>query len=649
MKTGVYLCQCGGIISELIDAGKLGGRLLAEGRAGYVKTVDLACSEDGKAWMAEDLALEKPDRVVIAACSPRDHEETFRGVMTAAGMNPFLCQLVNVREQVAWVTEGVAAATGKAFHQIMGALARVEAQAPLERQFIEVNPDVLVIGGGPAGLKAALTLSEGGRKVYLVEKDAILGGMPLRYEEIFPSMECGPCVLEPLIASALHGPVAENIEVMLTSEVVEVKGSFGNFLVKIKRRPRYVDLGLCIGCAGCIAACPVAYPNDLNCGMGERRAMDFVFFGGLPNAPYLDDSKCSRFTLGDGCEACRAACPVEGAVNLEDKASVTGIEVGSIIVAVGGALYDAAKIPELGYGRVPGVYTSLELERMFSTNGPMEGKPKLKDGSEPENVAIIHCAGSLDPDHLEYCSGICCLDAFKLNALFRHKFPGAGVTHFYRTFVMPGKTEAGLFGKAMREGAKPVRYSQPKEISVREGPDGRPEVSGPSGTETFDMVVLMTGIVPSGSVAQLSEILDTPTDRAGFFEEMQGRVDVTSSKVRGVFIAGLCQSPMDLSRAINQGLGAAGSALSALVPGRRLELEAIYALVDEESCSGCRSCVAVCPYKAISFNLEKETAEVNPALCLGCGTCVAACPSSAITGRHFTNEEIFAEIEGILR
>ncbi len=650
MKTGVYFCQCGGIITEHIDEAKLKETLSANDGVSYVKTVELACSEDGKAWIAADLKEEKPDRVVVAACSPREHEETFRGVMAEAGLNPFLMQLVNIREHVAWVTEDGGAATEKAAHQILGAVKRVSAQTPLERQFIEVSPDVMVVGGGPAGLKAALALAEAGRKVVLVEKDAILGGMPLRYEEVFPTMECGPCVLEPFIAHALHGPAAKNIEIMLTSEVAELKGSFGNFVVKIKRNPRYVDLSQCIGCAGCIMACPVTYPNKLNCGMGERHAMDFVFFGGLPNAPYLDSEHCSRFAKGDGCSACLDNCPVPGAVNLDDTERIEERKVGSVILAVGGDLYDAGKLDKLGYGKVKGVVTGLEMERMFSSNGPMEGVPKLADGAEPAKVALIHCAGSLDEKHRDYCSGICCLDAFKLTELFHHKLPDAKVTHYARTLVMPGKTEAELFRKATgREGVTLKRYDAPEALKVSAGEDGRPVVTGPEGSDSFDFVVLMTALVPSASVAALSRTLDVPTDRNGFFEEMQGRVDVTSSKVRGIYIAGTCQGPMDLARAMNQGLSAAGLALSSLVPGRRLELEAIYAIVDETRCSGCRSCVGVCPYKAISFDAERETAEINPALCVGCGTCVACCPAGAITGRNFSNEQIFAEIEGVLQ
>ncbi len=655
MNVGVYFCRCGGIVSGTIDGDAVAERLLAAGAARWVEPVDLGCGEDGLRFIESDLAAKRPDAVVFAACSPREHEATFRGAMTRAGLNPFMMQLVNVREHIAWVTEDPVAATDKAFRQIKAACARVRAQQPLEVREIDVDTGALVVGAGPAGLKAALTLAEAGRHVVLVEKSPILGGQPMRYEDVFPRMECGPCVLEPFVAEVLHGPHAEHIELHLMSEVVDLVGSFGSFTLKIRKRPRFVDVDACIGCGECIPVCPMTYPNPAACGLGPRHAMDFEFFGGLPNAPFIDQAACLR-SRGSDCDLCRAACPIDGAVVLDQREEVVERTAGALVLAVGADLFDCRTLPHLGYGSVAGVVTSLELERLFSSNGPTNGVVARPDGEPPRSVAIVHCVGSLDPAHSDYCSGVCCLDAFKFNTLFAHKLPITRVTHFVRSVVAPGKDEAELVRHALeRPATRIVSYRHLDDLLVTPDVEGiavRHAAAGGSTTESFDLVVLMPAVVPSASARALARLADVATDRHGFMEELHGRVDATRSKVRGIMIAGTCQAPKDIERAMTQGAAAAGLVLSALVPGRKLALEAVHADVDGNQCSGCRSCGAVCPYKAIAFESAGTAAvraAVNPVLCAGCGTCVAACPSGAISGRHFTADQIFAEIEGALR
>jgi heterodisulfide reductase subunit A2 len=651
MRIGVYFCRCGGIISDKIDGEEIKRRLEGTEQISYVESIDLACSEEGKTQMSDHIWDKRPERVVIAACSPRDHEETFREVMKVGGLNPFMMQMVNIREHLAWVTDDPKEATEKAIRMIRAAARRVALHQPLEREQIEVSPDTLIIGGGPAGLKAALTIAEAGRKVVLVEKGPILGGMPVRYEDVFPKMECGPCVLEPFMAEILHGPHAENIELHLQSEVVEAKGSFGSFTVQIRKRPRYVSLSSCIGCGACIPACPESSKNPVNCNMSERKAIDFVFYGGLPNAPYLDPDACRRFK-GEECSACLEGCPIPGAIDYDQKEEVLERQVGAVLVAVGSELYDCTKVEQLAYGKIPDVVTSLEFERILAGNGPTGGTIQLSDGRTPEKVAIIHCVGSLDEKHCEYCSGTCCMNALKFNELIAHKLHGAQVTHYYKTIVVPGKEEHELLRKVTaRDTTQLIQYRDLEELSVSASPNGhkvvklRGEVRD---AKEYDLVILMPAMVPGKGVQDVGALFDISRDRQGFFEELHGRVDATKSKVRGVYLAGTCQAPMDLGRSMTQAASAAGMIMSALVPGRKLELEAIYAMVDTERCSGCKSCVSVCPYKAVSFNEEKDSAEVNPVLCLGCGTCVAGCPVGAIQGRHFTSDQIFAEIEGAM-
>jgi heterodisulfide reductase subunit A len=433
------------------------------------------------------------------------------------------------------------------------------------------------------------------------------------------------------------------------SEVEQVKGSFGNFTVSIRQRPRYVQADTCIGCAECIPPCPVSYPSAAQEGLGPRKAMDYVFFGGLPNAPYLDPAACTRFTRGDACQACLDACTIPGAIDFQDRGRVVERTVGSVVLAVGGDLYDAAALPNLGHGRVPGVITSMAMERLLSSNGPFGGVPQLADGSAPRSVGIVHCVGSLDERHRDYCSGVCCMGAFKLNQLVTHKLPGVPVTHYYKTLSMAGKEDAALYRKAIAQpGTSTVAFASIDDLAVEAGPDGRPLVRHAGVARTHDLLVLMPAMVPGKSVGPLGALFDAGTDRSGYLEELHDRVDVSRSKQRGVYLAGTCHAPMDLGRAMTEGVAAAGAALSALVPGRQLELEATHATVDPSTCVACYTCVPVCPYHAVS-GAGGLKAEVAAALCTGCGTCVAACPTGAMHGLHFDDQQILAEIEGVLQ
>ena len=650
MKIAVYLCACGANISERIDFPELSRELGQRADVAYVQTADFICSEESKEAVAAELRELRPDRVVVAACSPREYERALGDVLERAGMNRYFLQFVNIREQVAWVTPDREQATAKAAAQIHAALARVANHRPLERKELEVCRDVLVIGAGPAGIKAALALAEAGRKVLLVEKSPALGGMPSRYEELFPNMECGPCLLEPAIGDVLHGPYSAKLEYLTLAEVAGVKGYYGNFTVTVRQSPRHVDAELCVGCGECVAACPVTTPNEFDCGLSLRKAIAFPYPGVLPNIPFLDEKCCLRQT-GDGCTACQAPCPVEDAVRYDDAPRTIERTVGAIIVAVGAGLYDCRELPELGYGTVPGVYTSLEFERIMAANGPTGGELRGHDGQAPGSVAIVHCVGSLSADHRPYCSGICCDYAFKFNHMIEKKLPGTKILHLYRELVMPGKEEFALYDHARHNPhASFARYEAPVKVKQGEGHavvDYQDEEGKPRSVAA-DLVVLCPAVTGSGGAGPLAGMLETPRDAFGFFEELHGRTDSAQSKVKGIYIAGACQAPMDIQKAVNQGMASAGYVLSGLAEGRKLEIDPITAWVDDERCSRCRTFGSVCPYKAISFPDDQEAASVNALLCHGCGTCVTACPAGAMRGNHFENDQILAELGALL-
>jgi heterodisulfide reductase subunit A len=652
MKIGLYFCTCGTNITATVDAGKVIDELTGQFPESYAAQVEFICAAEGKEFLKDHLIANLPDRVVVAACSPREYESTFMQILAEAGINPYYLQMVNIREQVAWVTPDPAQATRKATTAIRAAMMRVCYQEPLEKMEQEANGDVLVVGAGPAGLQSALFLAEAGRKVVLVEKTPVIGGMPVLYEELFPTMECGPCLLEPFEAQVLHGDFAHNIELLLLSEVTGVTGYYGNFTATVKQAPRFVG-HTCIGCGMCVEACPASAANEFNCGMDEKKAIAMPFLGALPNLPYIDPGSCLR-SLGQDCQLCLDACPMPGAVDLEDTGRIVERKVGAIILAIGSKLYDCRKVNGLGYGEIPGVYTSLEFERLASSNGPTAGEIKTPSGSNPGSVAIVHCVGSLDAQHQQHCSGICCEYAFKFNRVLEHKLPGTKIYHLYKQMVTPGKSDFVMYEHARNNpDAGFIRYHDIEEIQISASAGGQKiayrREDNTVDSITTDMVILCPAMVGSEDAAKLGDMMDLTRGEAGFFDELNGRLHTAQSKVKGIYLAGTCQAPMDIAQATSQAMAAAGYVLSGLAAGKKLVIEPISASVDEERCSGCHICCGVCPYKAITFNDDTHTSSVNALLCHGCGTCVAACPAGAIQGNHFTNKQILAEIEAILQ
>jgi len=673
-KVGVYICRCGTNISENIDIDELVQFSSHLENVAYVKDQALLCSEDGKNFLADDVAKEKPDRVVIVACTPKEHEKTFRNTLLRADFNPYLFQMVNIREQVAWVTADKSKATEKAESYIRAAVKRVTLQEPLEKKEIDCNTDVLVIGAGPAGIEAALLLARAGRKVYLVEKNSFVGGRVARYEEVFPKMECASCMLEPKMDDILHN---ENIELITSSEVEEVLGYLGNFVVKIKRKATCVDKEKCLGCGACYEPCPVSVRNEFDYHLSDRKAIHVPYTGALPNVPVIDQEHCLRFAKMNAgvvkealdmglitqeefeefrkqdCTACKEACMFD-AIQYDDQEKILERNVGSIILAVGFELFDPSVLPQFGYGKIPEVYTSLEFERILSQTGPTGGKLLMKNTKEPGSIAIIHCVGSRDRKHKEYCSSVCCLYALKFAHFIEKHAPGVKIYDLYADWCVPGKdNQAFLDSLKGNENIKFIHTNLPMNVAVKQGKDTLSlsciDVSGKENSFAADMVVLCPAITPARDTSQLSEMLLVTRGKDGFFAEGHTKLAPVSTNIEGIFIAGCCQGPKDIQSSIAQGAAAAGQVLSALVPGRKLELDVITAEADESTCAGCMTCIGLCPYKAIMFDKEKKIAVVNTVLCKGCGTCVAACPSGCLKGIHFTTEQIFAEIEEVLK
>ena len=648
MRTGVYICSCGTNISDTLDLSELSRYSSSLDNVAYVKVHNLLCSEEGRNFLADDIKHQKPDRVVIAACTPREHEKTFRDVLQKAGMNPYLFQMVNLREQVAWVSDRTHA-DEKARWYIRAAVKRVALHEPLEMPAIDCNTDALVIGAGVAGIEAALILARSGRRVCLVEKNSFIGGKAIQYEDVFPTMECSSCMLDPPMDELLHH---ENIELLTSSEVREVIGFVGNFTVNIERKATYVDKDRCVGCGACYEQCPVSMKNAFDYNLSERKAIDMPFAGALPNVPAIDREHCLRFR-GQECTICKQACHFD-AIDYDNGDQVLERHAGSIIVATGFELLDPSVLSSFGYGMIPEVYTSLEFERILSQNGPTGGKLFTKNKEKPESLAIIHCVGSRNTAVKDYCSGVCCLYAVKFAHVMRKRFPAVKVYDLCADWCVPGK-DGQPFLDSVRQwkNFKVVRTSLPMDVKINQGKErinlSCIDVTGKDKRFAVDMVVLCPAMIPAEDSNRLSEILSIPQDKEGFFAEGHTTLDSVSTTIEGILIAGCAQGPKNIQVSIAQGAASAGKVLSMLVPGRKLELYAATAEIDEDACSGCMICAGLCPYKAIHFDRTRRVAVVNTVLCKGCGTCVAACPSGSAKSKHFTTEQVCAEIVEVLR
>jgi heterodisulfide reductase subunit A2 len=649
VRVGVYICSCGTNISENLDLSELSSYSSSLDDVAYVKVHNLLCSEGGKNFLADDVKHQKPDRVVIAACTPREHERTFRNVLQNAGFNPYLFQMVNLREQVAWVTADKSKAGEKARWYIRAAVKRVALHEPLEIQEIDCNTDVLVIGAGIAGIEAALILAQSGRRVCLVEKKSFIGGKVIQYEEVFPTMECSSCMLVPKMDEILHH---ENIELLTGCEVQEVIGFVGNFTVRIEKRAQFLDRNKCVGCGACYEQCPITTKNEFDYNLSDRKAIDMPFTGALPNVPVIDKRTCLRFN-GQDCKICKQACHFD-AIDYDNRDEILERNVGGIIVATGFELFDPSALLHFGYGKIPEVYTSLEFERILSQNGPTAGKLLMKNAGEPKSLAIIHCVGSRDKGMKDYCSGVCCLYAVKFAHIAKKRSPALKVYDFYADWCIPGKDNQ-FFLDSIREwkNFRVIRTSLPMNVKINQSKEkinlSCTDVSGKQKKISVNMVVLCPAMIPAKDSNRLSEILSISQGKEGFFAEGHKTLAPVSTTIEGIFIAGCAQSPKDVQGSIAQGAAAAGQIFSLLVPGRKLELHAMTAEINGDACSGCMICVGLCPYKAIICDRRKGVAVVNTILCKGCGICVAACPSGALRSRHFTTEQVCAEIEEILQ
>ena len=609
------------------------------------------CSDPGQELIRQDIRDHGLDRIVVAACSPHLHEKTFRQAVSEGGLNPYYFHMVNLREQDSWVHADRQAATGKAMDLIRAAVRRVKLHVPLESRQVPIHNEVLVVGGGIAGIDAALTLANAGKHVYLVEREPTIGGHMAQFDKTFPTLDCAACILTPkMTAVKAH----RNITLWTYSEVRQVDGYVGNYSVTVRRKPRYVIENLCVGCMECIQACVFKQgkvPDAFNLGLSKRKPIYIPFPQAVPQVVVIDPETCIEFKSGKCKKTCIEVCADRNAIDFKQQEEIRTIQVGAIILATGFEVFDAARIPYYGYGLYPNVYTALEIERMVNASGPTAGDVVLRDGRKPAAVGIVHCVGSRDHHTNRYCSRVCCMYSLKLAHLIKEK-TGAEVYNFYIDIRAPGKAFEEFYNRVAEEGVVFIRGKAADIYPAGSGHDrlivqAEDTLLGMIRKIPVDMVVLSAGLEPRADANDVRRLFNIGCSGDGFFLERHPKLAPVNTFADGIFVAGCCQGPKDIPDTVAQSGAAAAQAL-ALIDAGVFELEPNTAHVLEDICSGCKTCVPLCPYQAISYGQAEKKASINEVLCKGCGTCVAACPSGSIRQNLFEDEQIFEEIEGIL-
>jgi heterodisulfide reductase subunit A len=647
VRIGVFICHCGLNIAGTLDISQLVEYAKTLPGVVYVKDNRYTCADPGQNEIKKGIADYRLNRVVVAACSPRMHEPTFRKCVQEAGLNPFLFEMANIREFCSWCHPSTKAeALEKAKEIIKMAVVKAHLLQSLKKFEVPITKRGMVIGGGIAGINAALDLAEMGFKVYLVEKSESIGGHMAQLDKTFPTLDCSICIEGPKMVEVARNP---NIEIISFTDVLSVDGFIGNFRVRLRKNPRYVIQKNCTGCGECMEACPVEYPNSWEMNLGTRRAISLPFPQAVPLVYTINKDHCIE------CYKCVDACGARNAIDMDQKPEEVELEVGAIVVATGYDIYLPVDDPTYGYGKYQNVITALEAERLINAAGPTGGHVvRASDGKIPRRVTFIQCVGSRDVNKFEYCTGFCCMYALKEAILIKEHEPDTEIYILFMDMRTPFKGFEEFYRRARDLG---ITFIRGKPSEIIEDADTKnliirtvDLVLGEPIEVEAELVILCTAAVPSQGAEELARILHITRGTDGFFLESHPKLKPLDTPVDGIFLAGACQGPKDIPYSVSQGSGAAARAAT-ILSKERWEIEPMVAIVDPEKCrntkSKCGICVAACPYSAPSAP-DGKPATINPAMCHGCGTCVAECPSDAITQMHFTDEQIFSQIRAAL-
>ena len=661
-RIGVFVCHCGTNIAATVDVEKVAQALGKE--PGVVISTDYPymCSQSGQDMIRAAIEEHRLTGVVICSCSPRMHEQTFRKTCAAAGLNPYMLEIANVREQCSWIHKNKDEATEKAVILGRAAIAKVHLNAPLTAGTSPVTKRALVIGGGIAGIQTALDIADAGFEVDIVEKKPTIGGKMTQIDKTFPTLDCAACILTPKMVDAAQN---EKIRIYSYSEVEAVKGFVGNFHVTIRKKARYVKEDVCTGCGLCTEKCPQKkVPNEFNLGLDNRRAIYIPFAQAVPKVATIDPDFCNMLKNGK-CGVCAKVCTA-GAIDYKQQDEHIEREYGAIVVATGFDPISLEKFDEFAYSKSPDVVSSLEFERLMNAAGPTGGTLlRPSDGAHPKTIVFVQCVGSRcdgGEKGKPYCSKICCMYTAKHAMLCREKYPDTDVYVFYIDVRTPGKNFDEFYRRAVEEyGVHYIKGMVGKVVP--EGGKLKVQASDLIGNRQLhidaDMVVLAAAIEPDKSARPLATMLTASMDTNDFFTEAHPKLRPVESPTAGVFLSGACQGPKDIPETVAQA-GAAASKVIGLLCKDALSCNPCVAQPDEMMCNGCSNCEKVCPYGAITYidkefrgpnrtTLLRRVAQVNPAVCQGCGACTVACMSGAMDLKGFSNKQIFAEVDAICR